>query len=316
MTDRPVSDFLLSATLHGVVIGFILLMGYAANQQVRNMPQILELVAGEGDNFGATVAPALGTPGGIKIDLPVPPAPKVEPVPLVKAAEPAPTPPIKAAPPPVPVAAPKAAPAPVKAAEPPPAPNYAQQIRRNLIRAESQAKLDAARERRAEAKRAQAEAKRMQDEKNRMTKAEFDKMNKTKSAKPAGAPPKVARIDAEGIAKGVIGGSTENKTGGAGGRALVSNNDNLLAAYFALFKQRLKLAFEAPDGLSDTLEVVVRVQSNADGSLTNPRVVKASGSPEFDRAVVAAIRRVTMPARPDGRSEPIDIPFSMRERDL
>lgn len=300
MTDRPVSDFMLSATLHAVVAGVIIAFSYVAQQQVKNMPQIMELVAGEGDNYGAKVAPALGTPGGVKLDVPAPPLPKVEPAPLTPVEEPpAPKAPELAPTPPPP----KAAPAPTKATTPPPAPNFAQQIRRKLIRAESKAKADVAKERKAEAKRAE-------EEKKRMTKAEFDKQNKN-----AGAPTKVARIDAEGIAKGVVGGSTANKVGGAGGKALTSDNEDLLGAYFALFKQRLKVAFEAPDGLSDTLEVVVRVTSNADGSLTNPRVVKSSGSAEFDRAVVAAIRRVTMPARPDHRSEPIDVPFSMRERE-
>lgn len=302
MTDRPVSDFMLSATLHAVVAGVLIAFSYVTQQQVKNMPQILELVAGEGDNFGAKVAPALGTPGGVKLDIPAPPAPKIEPAPLTPVEEP----PIARAPEPAPTPPPKAAPAPTKAVPPPPAPNFAQQIRRKLIRAESKAKADVAKERKAEAKR-------VEEEKKRMTKAEFDKLNKAKT--PAGAPTKVARIDAEGIAKGVVGGSTTNKVGGAGGKALTSDNEDLLGAYFALFKQRLKVAFEAPDGLSDTLEVVVRVTSNADGSLTNPRVVKSSGSAEFDRAVVAAIRRVTMPARPDRKSEPIDIPFSMRERE-
>jgi colicin import membrane protein len=296
MTDRPMSDFMLSATLHAVVVGALLAFSYVAQQQVKNMPQVMELVAGEGDNFGAKVAPALGTPSGVKLDVPTPPAPKVEPVPLKPVEEPVAKPPE-----PVP-APPKPAAEPAKAATPPPAPNFAQQIRRKLIRAESKAKADVAKERKAEEKR-------LKEEEKRMSKAEFDKQNK------ASGQTKVARIDAEGIAKGVIGGSTANKVGGAGGKALTSDNEDLLGAYFALFKQRLKVAFEAPDGLSDTLEVVVRVTSNADGSLTNPRVVKSSGSAEFDRAVVAAIRKVTMPARPDHRSEPIDVPFSMRERD-
>lgn len=307
MTDRPMGDFMLSATLHALVAGALLAFSYVAQQQVKDLPQVLELVAGEGDNFGAKVAPALGTPGGVKLEIPAPPAPKIEPAALTPVEEP----PVAKPKPPEPVPAPpapKAEPAPPKAKPPPPAPNFAQQIRKKLIRAESKAKADVAKERKAEAKR-------LEDEKKRMTKAEFDKAKNARSpTKVAGSPTKVARIDAEGIAKGVVGGSTANKVGGAGGKALTSDNEDLLGAYFALFKQRLKIAFEAPDGLSDTLEVIVRVTSNADGSLTNPKVVRSSGSAEFDRAVIAAIRKVTMPARPDRKSEPIDIPFSMRER--
>src|SRR5688572_11506316 len=131
MTDRPVSAFLLSTTLNSVVVGILLLLSYAANQQVKKMPRVLELVAGEGDNYMATAAPALGTPGGVKLDVPAPPAPKAEPVKVepVKA-EPAPVTPVKAAP----VTPVKAVPppAPKKAAEPP---SFVRQIRNKVIRA-------------------------------------------------------------------------------------------------------------------------------------------------------------------------------------
>lgn len=284
MTDRPASAFMLSATLHAVVAAIGVVLGYVAKQSAENMPRVLELVAGEGDNYGAKVAPALGTPDGVKLDLAAPPAPKAEPV--------------KAPPEP-----PKAAPvAPVKAAEAPTVPNFAQQIRRKVSRAESKAKMEVAKER-------AADAKRLAEEQKKMTKEEFDRANKSKAARA-----KAPKVDAEGIAKGVTGGSTENKVGGAGGKALVSDNDDVLAAYFALFKQRITETFELPTGLSDTLVAIVRVQSNADGSLTGARVTKSSGSPDFDRAVLDALRRIRMPARPDHRSEQIEFPFTLRER--
>src|SRR3954463_14135189 len=75
--DRPMSAFVLSATLHGVVIAILLLLSYAASQQVNPARPILELVAGAGHNYGARVAPKLGTPDGVKFD--VPPTPKAEP---------------------------------------------------------------------------------------------------------------------------------------------------------------------------------------------------------------------------------------------
>ena len=102
--------------------------------------------------------------------------------------------------------------------------------------------------------------------------------------------------------------------GGAGGKALKSDNDDVLAAYDALFKQRLRAEFEPPPGLSDSLKAEIEVRSNADGSITGGRVTKSSGSPEFDRAVLEALRRVRMPARPDRKSELISFTFTMRER--
>ncbi|MBI4621942.1 MAG: cell envelope integrity protein TolA [Verrucomicrobia bacterium] len=283
MTARSPSAFMLSATLHAFAVALVFLIGFIAQRNVREPMKVFELVAGEGDNYGAKVAPALGTPGGVKLDLPAPPAPR--PVPVA----PAPVPP-----------APKAA--------EPTVPNFARQIRKEVIRAESKAKAAVAKER-------AAEAKRLAEEQKRMTKEEFDRANKAAKATPNAAPPKVARIDAEGIAKGMVGGSSANKVGGAGGKALVSDHDDVLAAYFSMFKQRLRAAFEAPPGLSDNLVALVRVQSNADGSLTGARIVTGSGSAEFDRAVLEAVRRTRMPARPDGKSESIDFPFVMRERD-
>ncbi len=56
-------------------------------------------------------------------------------------------------------------------------------------------------------------------------------ITQTVKAKPR--PQNVAKIDAEGIAKGVIGGSTANKDGGAGGKALVASDGRARPAIFA-----------------------------------------------------------------------------------
>src|SRR3954469_19021284 len=91
--------FLGSALLHGAVLAIALYFSYAAvREQAKQAPRILELVAGEGDNFRATEAAALGTPGGVK-----PPLPKAPPKPVL--AEPPATElpksdPVKAEPPP------------------------------------------------------------------------------------------------------------------------------------------------------------------------------------------------------------------------
>jgi len=306
MSEGATKGFWMSAALHGSAAVLLFIFTFVVRSAETEPVKIFELVAGEGDNFMATEAPALGTPGGVKIDLPEPPAPRPAPP------EPVPTPVTPAPPPPAPkdVTPPK----PVE----PPAPNFKKQLVREVIKAESRAKRDIAKERAAEKKRLEAEKKKQEEEKKRMTKEEFDRLNKAKSAATSSsktAPTKVTKIDAEGIAKGVVGGSRNNKTGGAGGKALKNDNDDVLLGYFALFKQRLRTEFEPPPGLSDTLKVSITVLSHPDGSLTNPRVIRSSGSREFEAAVLEAIRRVRMPPRPDKKTENVEFDFSMRERD-
>lgn len=291
--------------LHGLAAALLFIFTFVVRSQEAEPVKVFELVAGEGDNFMATEAPALGTPGGVKIDLPEPPAPRPAPP------EPVPTPVTPAPPPPTPKEA-----TPPKAVEPP-APNFKKQLVREVIKAESRAKRDIAKERAAEKKRLDLEKKRQEEEKKRMTKEEFDRLNKGRgspSSSSKSTPTKVTKIDAEGIAKGVVGGSRNNKTGGAGGKALTNDNDDVLLGYFTLFKQRLRTEFEPPPGLSDTLKVTIEMRSHPDGSLTNARVTKSSGSREFEEAVLDAIRRVRMPPRPDKKTETVEFIFSMRER--
>jgi colicin import membrane protein len=289
---------LLSTMLHGIAVVLVLVLTYALHRQVQAPPKIFELVAGEGDNYAATAAPALGTPGGVTVDIPAPVAPKVQPEPS----------PVMPAPP----AAPPANDA---------IPDLAKNVKR--IAAKRQANLEAknraqakAEERKAQAeaaRRAKAEAEAQQ---KRMTKEEFDRLNRGKSTPaPRGAAPvKISRIDAEGIARGVVGGSTANKVGGAGGKALTRAEGDLLDAYFSLLKQRLYEALDKPPGLSDTLVAAVQFRIAADGTLSGAKIVRTSGSDEFDRAVLAAFAHVrTIGPRPDKKSELLTLNFRMRE---
>ncbi len=298
MTSTSPSAFLLSTVLHGTAILVALLLSFVTSQKERTPTKILELVAGEGDNYGAKEAPALGREGGIKLNLPA------TPIPTPVAPERAPVVPVP--PPPVP---PSVAPA-SKSTQPADQsiPNFKKKIQYDIVRGDAKAKLQLRRER-------EAEAKRLADEKKRMTKEEFDRAQKNKTATKV-ASAKVPAIDGEGIAKGVVGGSVNNTVGGAGGKALQSDNDDVLAAYYSMFKLRLREKFEPPPGLSDSLKVTIEVRSNADGALTSARVTRTSGSREFDRAVLDAIGRVRMPSRPKDRpSESIEFVFTMRERD-
>jgi len=294
MTARSPSAIFLSASLHGLVVAVIFLFTYVMQTQVKEVPKVFELVAGDGDNYGATEAPALGTPGGVKIAIPEPPAPQP-----AKLTPPAPA----AEPEPVVTKAPveKAAPtAPPKATETK-IPDLAKSVKR----------IEAKRRARIEAKdRAAREA-----EQKRLTKAEFDKQNKAN--KTAGARnPKVARIDGEGIASGVVGGSTANKTGGAGGKALTREEGDLLDAYFSLVKQKLRDGLEKPPGLSDALSAVADFRLSAEGSISGAHISRSSGSDEFDRAVLedlARFRAVRPPA--SWKGDTVSLTFRMKEED-
>lgn len=284
---------MLSLTLHGAIVAIVLFFTYAVHTQVKEQPKIFELVAGEGDNYMATEAPALGTPG-IKLNVPTPPTPTVKPAPEP---EPAPPEPVIERAPEKPV--PKAEAKPVETKTP----NYTKDVLRIANKREKRLVEADRRKREAEAKR--------------ISKAEFDKLNKNKPApKPGTRSTNVQRIDAEGIAKGVVGGSVNNKTGGAGGKALSRAEQSALDSYIALLLQRLRAAHEKPAGLSDLLEAEVEFRIAADGTLSGVKIVRSSGSSEFDRSVLEAFARVrSIGPTPNGKSDVWVVTFKMKEEE-
>jgi colicin import membrane protein len=284
MTARSPSAFALSALLHASMAAVVLLGIYYSQQQASKQPVIFELVAGEGNNYMATEAPALGSPDG---------PPKLA-IPKTAAA-------------PAPVT-PKVVE--VEAASTPPATIQAPDFAKKLKRADARA-----------LKKVEAQIKAEQAaEKKRLSKEEFDRLH-GKSATPKTASASthavnVPRIDAQGIAKGVVGGSTANKTGGAGGKALTRQEQSLIASYYTLLKQRLRDAFQSPPGLSDRLTTVIEMRVLADGTLTGATIAKSSGSDEFDRAVLDAIAKVgSIGPKPDGRDEDVKFDFNMHDTD-
>jgi colicin import membrane protein len=303
-SDRTPGAFFMSLTLHGSVVAIMFLYAYATGFLTAEKPKVFELVAGVGDNYMATEAPALGSPGGIKLDIPTPPTPQVkiapepvaEPTPVVPTPEPTPiTPaPVEKAPP-----KPKVPTKPVETT----VPNFKKQIANQVLRAKLNTEKKIAKERAAEAKR--------------ITKEEFERDNKAKTAAAkSGAATKIAKIDAEGIAAGVVGGSTKNKTGGAGGKALVAEDGAVMDRYFSLLKSRLKENHEKPTGLSDTLVARVEFYISADGSISRVKISRSSGSAEFDRSVLEAFSRTkSIGARPDKKGEQVELEFKMREED-
>ncbi len=302
MSDRMPAAFVTSVLLHGLVVAVLLLAAYSKSFESKPATKIFELVAGEGDNFAATEAPALGSPGGIKLSVPTPPIPPPEPVaPEATKPEPVPEKPIPTPPvpkPPIPVAPPVPKQEPVKSpTEPKPTTSktktMAEQMRWEAIRSESKIKTQIARDKAAEKKRLEQEAK-------------------VAKAAAASAP----RVDVEGIVKGVQGGSTANKVGGAGGKALVrSDAPEMMDAYFGMLRDRLLKALDKPPGLSDTLVAEAEFRIGADGSIRGAKIISPSGSAEFDRAVLEAYSRVRMPARPDGKSSVQTARFRTKDLD-
>ncbi len=211
------------------------------------------------------------------------------------AAEPEPVPaPVKA---PVEKPVPKT---PAKTADPK-TPNFSNQIKRKIIKAESKAKLEIKKEREAEQKR--------------ISKAEFDAQKKAGKSAVTGNP-KVKHVDAEGIASGVVGGSTNNKTGGAGGKALTREQTDLLDAYFAIVKQKLQDGLDKPPGLGDAVYAIAEFRLNADGSISGARITRASGSDEFDRAVIDDLRRFKRVTPPSvWKGDTISVTFRMKDED-
>jgi len=265
MTSRYPGAYGLSALLHGGVIALVLFFSYAATSVVKDEPKILELVAGSGDNYAATEAPALGSPGGVKLQVtpvaraPSPPQPKAQPSPIQDAPEPVPT-----------------AAKPTKTTAPKPV---------DLVA--SLKKVEERREKRMEAKY----------EKER--EAELKK-----EAAAAKADAKVSHIDAEGIREGVLGGSTANKTGGAGGNALTREEGSELEAYFQMLTNRVRENAVPIEGVSDTLEARVEFMLAADGSISHVRILKSSGNADFDNSALEAVAQThSIGPRPDGKSD-------------
>jgi len=290
-----------SLALHGLVVGVMFLVAYSSSFDPKVQTKPFELVMGEGDNFAATEAAALGTPGGIKLNVPPQPVPE-PPKPEVVKVEPAPAPPE-----PAPVAPPTPEPpkpVPVKETPKPAAPtksgntktkSIAEEMRWKTIVEESKAKQQIAKARAAEKKRLEQE-------------------RRDQAKREAEAAARAPRIDAEGIAKGVLGGSTSNTKGGAGGTAMTRPDGPALEAYFGMLRERLLRALDKPPGLSDTLVAVAEFRIGADGSISGVKIISSSGSPEFDRAVIEAYSRVSMPPRPDKKGSVESLTF--RTKDL
>ena len=321
MTARSPSAFMLSATLHAFFAAAMLYTAYALKDEVIDKGKVFELVAGEGDNYAATEAPALGAPGGVKFELaaapaaaapaPVftPPEPIAEPQPVVPAlVEAVPLPPTpKAEPKPKPEPSPvvKADPKPTAKAEPA-VPNFVNKMKRVQVRIDSKQKAQRAKEEKEAARQAALAAKNAE--------IAAKKAELMGQGKAGGGQSKIAKIDAEGIAKGVLGGSTSNKVGGAGGTALSRGEQDLMGTYFALIKQRLRDVMKQVDG-DDNIVAKVEFHISPAGTFSQVHIIKSSGNADYDQAVLDAFREVSSVRRQDEQGELIPT-LSIRKKDL
>lgn len=309
MNAHSPSAYTLSMLLHGAFAAALLFTAFALRENTaRKSTEVFELVAGAGDNWAATEAPALGSPTGIEFKpAPTPPAPQP------KLAPPEPVAPAPSEPSPI-------APAPVQAAAPPktapkPAPTKAEktlteQIQQQAKRKERQI---VSKFRREEAARAKAEAKAAELAAKRMTKEEFDRLNGRKVAtnSKSGAVT-VPKISTKGITSGVGGGTTDKP--GAGGKALSRAEQAALGTYFEMLKQKVKAAHVMPPDASDRLSARVSFYVAANGAVGQVKILRSSGNAEFDESVLAAFRAVrSIGPRPDDRGDAVELEFTLRD---
>jgi colicin import membrane protein len=146
---------------------------------------------------------------------------------------------------------------------------------------------------------------------------DFQKTNpvrKTSKASPAKKTVNVPRIDAQGIAGGVLGGSTANTRGGGGGKALTRAEQSALDTYISFLLNALKEAHEPPSGVNDQMAAMVTFDITASGKILSPRISKSSGDRAFDDSVLDAFRRVqSIGPTPNGKAATWTVTFRMKD---
>ena len=88
----------------------------------------------------------------------------------------------------------------------------------------------------------------------------------------------------------MLGGSTANKVGGAGGTALSRAEQDELGTYFALVKMRIKEAMAQVDA-DDNIVAKVEFHVSPAGTFSQVRIIRSSGNAEYDQAVLDAFRQ-------------------------
>lgn len=304
--------FWVSAILHGSLLALLVILTLVARNKPDEGAKIFELVAGDGDDFGATEAPSGSEQGQEKTGSisfqPVSEVPKWTP-PI-----PAPEPEAVSEPAQVTKVAPVPDPVRETVTPPPvPVPNFTKAIQRTIKKAEQKTDREIKKLREAEA-RAQKE-KALADK--RLSYEDYVKNNSGKTTPSQKAAAKTTggagpRVDAGGIKKGVTGAIGAGSTG-AGGKALSAAEGAAMERYFSMLITRLREGHEKPGGLSDLLNAEVQFTVAANGAISGVRIVRSSGNTDFDQSVLEAFSRVKMPARPDNKTDVQRLTFRIKE---
>ncbi len=147
--------------------------------------------------------------------------------------------------------------------------------------------------------------------------AEFQKQN----SKQLASNQKVrssARSSAPGIdAKGIVDDLMQSAAGPRGDDGGTNGTKVMIAALDAYFNRLItavKAAHEMPDSVADLLVARVSFYLAADGSISAVKIVKTSGSADYDDSVIDAFHRVrSIGAVPGGKSGTYVINFRMQE---
>lgn len=307
--------FWVSASLHGMLLALLVILTLAVQNKKDDAPKIFELVAGDGEDFGATEAPSgseqgraetgeitFTSPTAVPIWTPPAAEPEAAPEPV---REPAPTQVTKVAPVPEPVKQTVTPP-------PTPVPNFTKAIKKTIQKAEQKADREIQKKREADARAAKEKA--LADK--RLSYSEFAKANGSKTSPSqratAGGGTEGPRVDASGIKKGITGGTGAGSKG-AGGKALTATEGAAMERYFSMLITRLRESHEKPGGVSDLLNAEVQFTIAANGVIAGVKIVRSSGNADFDQSVLEAFSRVKMPARPDGKTDVQRLTFRIKE---
>jgi TonB family protein len=299
VNDRASSAYFSSIILHGTIVVMIALLAYSCTPSSPQVPKIMELVAGPGDNYMATEATKLGAENGIELNLPAvpmasaptPPAP--DPTPAETApmtpAEAVPVTPVEVAPP-----APKAPAKTTKSTTKPPPNPMLKKVTHAEIRAESAVKMHEARLEKERQKAAALAAK-------KLAASNYAKYM-------AGQQGPMVKGKAGGVAAGT------SMADGAGGKALTAEQADAMAAWIALLSQRWRDGFVPPPDFDQKMLAHVSFHVSAAGSISGIHVTGSNGGPAFESAVAEALRHVTVPPPPAKKGDDYSVDFTLKDQ--
>ena len=148
--------------------------------------------------------------------------------------------------------------------------------------------------------------------------ADFQKKNTKQLAanqkvRSAGGGKPAPGIDAKGIVDDLME-SAAGPRGDGGGTGGTKVMIAALDAYFSRLVSAVRAAWEMPDSVTDMLGAKVSFHLGADGSITAVKIVKSSGSTDYDDSVIDAFHRVrSIGAVPGGKSGTYVFNFKMIE---